>query len=155
MQLLDITGAGLNYTYRWPVPMDELYPTWVDYRAMGADGEHRVKIGFGTRPEYGRDRKRVVVFIDGEPEAEFLGADDFEHSGEVLCEIKVPGNKGVRICRYRKEPVPERYAGLPVVGLPARVSGRGVHNAWAVVANIGDHRLLFTMGALRRLERSR
>jgi hypothetical protein len=155
MQLLDLAGVGGNYVHRWPGGNEETYPHWIEYRAVGADGEHLVRIGFGLRPTYGRDRKRVVVWIDGHPQAEFLGADDFEHSGDVLCEIKVPGNTGERICRYPEETIPERYSGLPVVGLKIRISGNGVRNAWAVVANIADHRVLFASAALRRLERSR
>ena len=74
---------------------------------------------------------------------------------DVVSEIKVPGNAGERICRYPDEPIPERYSGLPVVGLPVRVSGPAVRNAWAVVANIADHRVLFALAALKRLERNR
>jgi hypothetical protein len=114
-----------------------------------------VRIGFGQRTVYDRSRKRVVVWIDGQPQAEFLGADDFERSGDLLCEIKVPGDIGERICRYPDEPIPERYSGLPVLGLSTRVTGPGVHKAWAVVANISDHRVLFALAALRRLERNR
>jgi hypothetical protein len=98
---------------------------------------------------------RVVVWIDDHPHAEFVGADDFDHSGDVLSEIKVPGDPGERICRYREEPVPERYAGLPVIGLPTRITGTGVHGAWAVMANVSDHRTLIALAALRRLERNR
>jgi hypothetical protein len=155
MQLLDITAVGVDHVYRWPSGDKEPYPHWIEYRAVGTDGEHRVRIGFGMRPTYGRDRKRIVVWIDDHPQAEFLAADDFERSGDLLCEIKVPGNAGERICRYQEEPIPERYSGLPVVGLPTRITGPGVHNAWAVVANIADHRVLFALAALRRLERNR
>jgi hypothetical protein len=155
MQLLDVSAAGTDHFYRWPSGDEERYPHWVEYRAVGADGEARVRLGFGTRPVYGAQRKRVVVWIDGHPQAEFLGADDFAHSGEVLCEIKVPGASGERICRYPEEPLPERYSGLPAVGLPTRVSGPGVHRAWAVVANVADHRVMFALAALRRLERRR
>ena len=84
-----------------------------------------------------------------------FAADDFERSGDVLCEIKVPSDPGERICRYPEESIPERYSGLPVVGLTTRVTGPAVHNAWAVVANIADHRVLFALAALRRLERNR
>jgi hypothetical protein len=155
MQLLDIAAVGLDHVYRWPSGNKEPYPHWIEYRAVGTDGEHRVRIGFGVRSTYGRDRKRVVVWIDDHPQAEFLAADDFERSGDVLCEIKVPGDPGERICRYPEESIPERYSGLPTVGLPTRVPGPGVHNAWAVVANIADHRVLFALAALRRLERNR
>lgn len=153
MQLLDVVEVGTDYDYRWPGGNVESYPHWIEYRAAGADGEHRVRIGFGVRAVYGRDRKRVVVWFDARPQAEFLGADDFEHSGDVLSEIKVPGDTGERI--YPQEAVPERYSGLPVAGLPTRVSGPGVHGAWAVVANVSDHRVLFSLAALRRLERDR
>jgi hypothetical protein len=155
MQLLDVTAVGTDYAYRWPAGNLEPYPHWVEYRALAADGTHTVRIGFGTRTTYGRDRRRVVIWIDGHPHAEFLGADDFEQSGDVLAEIRIPGATGERMCRYPEEPVPERYAGLPVVGLPTRVSGPGVHNAWAVVASIADHRVLFALAALRRFERNR
>ena len=155
MQLLDIQTVGKDYVYRWPSGNQEPYPHWIEYRAVGEEGDHRVRIGFGVRKTYGQERKRVVVWIDEHPQAEFLGADDFERSGDLLCEIKVPGESGERICRYLEEAIPERYSGLPVVGLRTRVSGPGVHNAWAAVANVADHRILFAVAALRRLERRR
>ena len=155
MQIVDVTGIGTNYVYRWPSGDREDYPFWIEYRAIAVDGEHTVRIGFGERPVYGGDRARVVVWIDNHPHAEFLGADDFEHSGDILSEIKVPGDRGERICRYREEPVPERYSGLPVAGLPTRVTGPGVHGAWAVTANISEHRTLVALAGLRRLERER
>ena len=58
------------------------YPHWIEYRAMATEGVHRVRIGFGSRPTYGRERKRILVWIDSHPQAEFLGADDFERTGE-------------------------------------------------------------------------
>ena len=129
MQLLDVVAVGENYSHRWGDGSHELYPHWIEYRAIAADGEHRVRIAFGKRSTYGRDRRRVVVLIDGYPQVEFLGADDFDQSGDVLAEIKVPGTTGERICRYREEAIPERYSGLPVAGLVTRVTGSGVHNA--------------------------
>ena len=155
MQLLDLVAVGSDHVYRWPSGNEEPYPNWVQYRAWATDGEHQVRIGFGTRTTYGQPRRRVVIWIDDHPHAEFLGADDFSRSGDVLCEIKVPGNTGERICRYPEEAIPERYSGLPVVGLPTRVASAGVHNAWAVVANVADHRTMFALAALRRLERNR
>lgn len=146
-------AVGTEHVYRWPSGNKEPYPHWIEFRAVGADGEHRVRIGFGMRPRYGRDRKRVVVWIGDHPQAEFLAADDFERS-DVLCEIN-PSDPGERICRYPEESIPERYSGLAVVGLKTRVTGPAVHNAWAVVANIADHWVLFALAALWRLERNR
>jgi hypothetical protein len=155
MQLLDVASAGTNYQHRWPDGSTEPYPSWVEYRARSADGDHTVRVAFGDRNTYGRQRCRVLVLIDGHPHAEFLGADDFDRTGDILSEIKVPGDVGERMCRYPDEVVPERYGGLPVLGLPTRVSGPGVHNAWAVVANVSDHRTICALAALRRAERDR
>lgn len=155
MHLLDVTSTGTDYLHRWPSGTEEPYPFWIDYRANASDGVHRVRVGFGMRPTYGQDRKRVVVWIDGQAQCEFLVADDFDRSGDVLAELKVPGDRGERICRYPDEAVPERYSALPVLGLPTRVSGPGVHEAWAVVANVADHRTMIALAALRRLERNR
>src|SRR5262245_46819656 len=115
---------------------------------------HRVRIGFMTEENvYGRPRKRAIVWIDGHARAAFLAADDFDSSGEVFCEVTVPGTEG-RICRYPDESVHESYAGLPIVGLRTRVDGPGVYNAWAVVANIGDHRVMVALAGIRHVERS-
>ncbi len=129
MQLLDVASTGTNYQYRWPDTSTETYASWVEYRAHSADGNHPVRVAFGDRDTYGKPRRRVLVLIDGHPHAEFLGADDFDCTGDILSEIKVPGDVGERMCRYPDEVVPERYGGLPVLGLTTRVSGPGVHNA--------------------------
>ena len=152
MQLLDVTGAGIDYRYQWPGGNYESF-IWIDYQALDSSGEHNVRIGFCDRETYGKLRRRVVLWIDGHPHAEFVGADDFERSGDVLSEIRVSGNNGQKMCRYPDEQVPERYAGLPIAGLPNRITGRWVHGAWAVVANIADHNTMFVHAALRRAER--
>jgi hypothetical protein len=38
-----------------------------------------------------------------------------------------------------------------VEGLPIRVRNPGIHNAWAVVFNIADHKTLIALAMLRRL----
>jgi hypothetical protein len=154
MIVIDIKDIKKNITYDWPEG-PQIYDFSIDYETVAEDGKHNVRIGFCRKEIYGKERIRVTVWIDGYPHAEFLGADDFENSGEVLSEIKIPGDKGERILRYPEEPIPERYARFNVVGLPLRVQGPGIHKAWAVVANIADHKTLIDLAALRKLERER
>ena len=154
MRIIRIKDVGKNFMYKWPEG-PETFDLFVDYEIGSDDGKHDVRVGFCKRRTYGKDRARVVVWIDGHPHAEFLGADDFEKSGEILSEIKVPGAKGERMLKYPEDPIPERYAMFNIVGLPLRVKGKGVHKAWAVVTNIADHETLITLAALRRLERKR
>lgn len=153
MKLVKIIGAGEEFTHKWP-DSEETFDHFVEYEAKAENGDHIVKMGFGKRETYSMvDRIRVLVLIDGKVYAEFLGADDFEVSGEVLSEIKVPGNVGKRICRYPEEAVPERYNMFNVEGLPLRVNSKGVDGAWAVIANIGDHKTLAALAGLRKLEK--
>ena len=154
MQVISVQAVGQNFVYHWPGGQ-ETFTNWIEYRARASDREHLVRIGFGTRETYGRDRARVVVWVDGHPSAEFLEADDFAASGEVLSEIRVAGDRGERICRYPEEPVSERYIMFNPVGMRTRVTGSGVHNAWAVAANISDHQRMIALAALRNLERIR
>jgi hypothetical protein len=155
MLLLDLQAAGTDYAYVWPDGNQEDYGQWIEYRALGPDAEHTVRIGFAIRPAYGSPRKRVVVWIDDHPQVEFVGADDFDRSGDVLTEIKVPGERGLRVCRYPDEKVPGSYTALAVVGMPTRITGPYVHRAWAVLANVGDHHTLAAAAELRQLDRMR
>ena len=156
MRIVDIKETGLEFEHTWPGGDVEMYTSWIDYAASAADGEeHTVRIGKAIRKTYGQDRVRVTAWIDNYVHAEFFGVDDFAVSGEIVSEIRLPGEKGERMCRYPKEPVPERYAGLQVVGLPARVSGPRLRSAWAIICNIGDHQSIAALAGLRRLERWR
>lgn len=155
MHILKINDVGKDFEYKWPDGV-ERFDYFVEYITKDEDGEHKVKIGFGTRPTYGKDRIRVVIWIDNQPQAEFFGTDDFDKTGEILSEIRIQRDGGkVTSCEYPEEPIPERYSMFNVVGLSTRVQGKGVHNAWAVVANIADHKTLINLAALRRLERKK
>lgn len=152
MQVIKIKEVGKNFVYQWP-DVPETFEYYVEYISIDKGTEHTVKIGFGKRSAYGKNRARVVVWIDNKPCAEFVGADDFEQTGEVLSEIRVPGNNGWRICRYPDEVVPDYYSKFHTEGLSVRVQSKGVHNAWAVVANISDHKTFIEVASLKRAKR--
>lgn len=141
------------HRYKWPDGSTEKYQNWIDYQGVASDGEHRIRIGFCRRTVYGKERERVTVWINGTPRAEFVGADDFDASGEVLSEIRVHGKIGEPMSRYPSDAIPERYTVFHTVGLPTRIRAKGVRGAWAIVANVSDHRTMIGLAALRRLER--
>lgn len=153
MQIVQVIQAGSDYHYKWPGGDIETYSAWIEYEARADDGNHTIRIGFGTRTVYGQARPRVVVWIDGYPQAEFLGADDYTASGDLLSEIRVRGKVGETMCRYPTDAIPDRYAGFTTVGLPTRVDAKGVRNAWAVVTNLADHKTMIVLATLRRIER--
>jgi hypothetical protein len=120
---------------------------------------HRLHVDEGQpRPvelQVARTRPLNAVRVDGYPDARFFAADDFAESGELLSEIKVRGEIGEVLCRYPEDPIPARHAAFRVVGLPTRMAGKGVHHAWAVVANIADHETMIELAGLRMTERDR
>ena len=108
---------------------------------------------FGERDAYGRDRKRVAILIDDQVQAEFFGSDNFQYTGDLISELKVEENGKVKMCRYPDDAIPVRYALFPLVGIPLLVNASGVHNAWAALVNISDHKKLIAFALLKEEER--
>lgn len=154
MQIINLAKTGKNFKFIWPGNQKEVYANWVEYQAVAEDATHKIRIGFGKRFVYRIERIRVVVWVDGYPQAEFFGADDFKASGDVLSELKIHSGKSEVMCRYLVDRIPERYTTFITVGLPTRVNAKGVRNAWAVVTNISDHKTMIALAALKRLERA-
>jgi len=152
LQIKKVIDMRKDFHYTWPTGVVENYYL-IEYQAIAEDGEHKVKILFGEREVYEKTRARVMILIDDNLYAEFVGADDFEKTGEVLSEIRIRHNNGKKMCRYPDDPIPERYTMFRVEGLSNRIKVKGVHNAWAVVANVSDHKSLITLASLRRLEK--
>ncbi len=156
MQLLDIKGVLTNYSFQWPDKNVEKYDATVIYQAISNDGNHEIKIGYCYRYTYNQDRRRVMVWIDDHPHAEFLAADDFDITGEVLSEIRFYDEErdSLRMSKYAVDAVPQRYSIFKFDSLKRRVAGDGVHDAWAIVVNISDHVTMSALAAMRKYERS-
>lgn len=155
MKIKDIVGVATQYSFTWPGGDIEDYDHVVVYDAISNSGSHKVSVGYTYRNTYGRDRRRIVVWIDNYPFAEFLGADDFDVSGEVLSEIRFydAEKDSKRMCRYASDVIPERYSMFRIDSLKRRVIEKGVNDAWVVVANISDHSTMTSLAAMRKYER--
>jgi len=154
MQILNIISVSSNHSFKWPDGSIENYDNSIDYNAIAEDGQHILRIGYCLRNTYGRTRRRVVVWIDDRPHAEFLEADDFDISGELLSQIRFYDEEQnrKRMCKYRIDRLPERYMLFNVDSMKRRIQEKGVNDAWAVVANIADHFTMATLASLRRYE---
>ncbi len=151
MQILHVAGAGKDYSYEWPDNI-EAFSHWIDYVVREGKDEFIVRIAFGIREVYQKHRARVISWIDGNPEVEFFGIDDYANTGDMITEIKVDGNK---MCRYPDDPIPLEYGSFNVVGLPTVVKAPGIRSAWGVLANISDHKTILHMAFLRKHQRRR
>lgn len=154
MQILDISGVKNDYSFKWPDENSEDFDTAITYKAISEIQRLEITIGYGHRLTYGTNRRRVTVWIDNYPYAEFMGADDFEITGEVLSEIRIwdDENKNKKMCRYAVDIIPERYSMFRTESLKHRVTGDGVHDAWAVIANVNDHISMSALAAMRKYE---
>lgn len=154
MQIVNVRNVNNNFFFKWPDGSKERYDIAIDYDAISVDGKHVLRIGYCMRETYGRPRRRVVVWIDDYPYAEFLEADDFDVSGELLSEIRFydKDKDSKRMCRYKDDRLPERYMSFTVDSMKRRIQEDGVHDAWAVVTNVADHFTMASLAALRRYE---
>ena len=154
MQLLDVLNVSDNFSFQWPGGDTENYDVAISYNAVSSDGKHKITIGYSARNTYGKDRRRIVVWIDEYPYAEFLASDDFDVTGEVLSEIRIydEDNESKHMCRYADDAVPQRYAMFRVDSMKRRVQGSGVHDAWVVVSNIADHLTMSSLASMRKYE---
>ena len=113
IKLVEVDG---KYQYTWPDGNKETYNAII-YRAKFGDREGKVVIGFTERVAYKKLRKRVVVFVDGYPEVEFAGTDDYDTTGNLVALIKKPDGKLMRIGEIHSE-----YSGLSVVDHSSQIS---------------------------------
>ena len=153
MQIVNLRKVLQNFDYNWPNDVEN-FDNGIEYDAVSADGEHVLRIGYCWRQAYGKNRRRIVVWIDDYPYAEFLAADDFDVSGDVLSEVRFYDEETVskRMCRYNDDVLPERYTVFKTDSMKRRIVGQSVHDAWAVVTNVSDHHTMAALAAMRRYE---
>jgi hypothetical protein len=80
-------------SYRWPKRRDRYAPYRVFMGTTRAEGALQVGLGETIRENaWGRDRKYVVAFLSGgspqEPLVEFVAADDYEQTRELVAVIR-------------------------------------------------------------------
>lgn len=156
MQIVNVLKVRNNHSFKWPGGYKENYDVAIDYDAISEKGKHIIRIGYCIRETYGRDRRRVVVWIDDYPYAEFLESDNFAITGDVLSEIRFYDDEkdNKRMCKYKDDTLPERYMTFKGDSMKRRIQENGVRDAWAVVTNISDHFTMAALAALRKYESS-
>ena len=105
---IKLTGVIPKYAYKFPDGSTVTYKAVV-YDVTLSGQRHEVLIGFAETKVFGTKRRGVVVFVDGHPEAEFVGADDYHVTGRLVAVVRRPDRKYMDV----KDLHPE-YVGLPV-----------------------------------------
>jgi hypothetical protein len=123
--------------YKWPETLEH-YDRYDVYRGE-TQGEGTVFISLGwtmRRGAWGADRVYVVSFLSQRapqtPLAEFLAADDYAETGELIAVIR--GSDGGRRMYGPTQALPPAYAQFRIATYRDRVQARGAWNKLAVVA---------------------
>jgi hypothetical protein len=123
--------------YQWPETLEH-YDRYDVYRGeTQEEGTVFISLGWAVRcGAWGMDRLYVVSFLSQRapqtPLAEFLAADDYAETGELIAVIR--GSDGGRRMYGPNEALPPAYAQFRIVTYRDRVQARGAWNKLAVVA---------------------
>ena len=130
-------------SYRWPKGRERYTPYRVFLGRTRAEGAVQIGLGETIRKNTrGRDRKYVVAFLSSgspqKPLAEFLAADDYAKTKELLAVIR--GSDGGRRMYGPGDALPEIYAErFRTEMYDDRVDYPGVWKRVVVVAREDDH----------------
>jgi TIR domain len=126
-----------DQAYRWP-DLFERYDRYHVYRGeTQREGIVFISLGWAVRPgAWGMDRRYVVSFLSRRapqtPLAEFLAADDYDETGELIAIIR--GRDGGSKMYGPADDRPPAYAGFRIATYRDRVQAKGSWNKLAVVA---------------------
>jgi len=123
-----------GFQYMWPNGLTEEYPLAYEGTSDDSARHFEVKIGIGEREMAGRNRKRVLVLLNGRPTVEFAGADDFETSDLVASLITLPNKSRLKT----HQPIPKEYRSFDVRQYNSLIKGPRAAKTMAVVAKIDD-----------------
>ena len=130
-------------SYQWPEGRDRYSPYRVFMGTTRSEGVIHIGLGETVRKKkWGRDRKYVVAFLSSgspqKPLAEFLAADDYAKSKELLAVIR--GSDGGRRMYGPGDPLPEIYTErFRTEMYDDRVDYPGVWKRVVAVAREDDH----------------
>jgi hypothetical protein len=130
-------------SYRWPEEREHYSPYRVFLGTTPAEGAVHIGLGETVRKnKWGRDRKYVVAFLSSgspqQPLAEFLAADDYEETRELVAVIR--GSDGGRRMYGAGDELPRVYKEHFRTQLYSeRVAFRGVWTKLVVVVREDDH----------------
>jgi hypothetical protein len=139
-------------SYQWPEARERYSRYRVFMGTTRSEGVVHIGLGETTRKnKWGRDRKYVVAFLSSgapqKPLAEFLAADDYKESRELVAVIR--GSDGGRRMYGPGDALPETYERFRTQMYDDRVDYPGVWHKAVVVARDDDHATMLNHALLQ------
>jgi uncharacterized HhH-GPD family protein len=143
------------FVYNWPKGAEEFKPAH-RYRVRLAKKDVYVTVGYTYRHAFGQDRRRIIVFISTSvglwPAIEFVGADDYEKTQELLCTLKKPSsNKHYRVT----ENPHQDYQEFKLIPFKSRILAPRSFNSWAAIVKEEDIDSIISLSMIRAGHRGR
>jgi hypothetical protein len=133
MFIRDFVGMK-RFDHNWP-EMIESFDA-MEFSVVTDKGDASVLIGYTSREAFGKKRKRVVVFIDGHPEVEFNGTDDYGTTGQLVGLIKKPNSQ--QHYRHGVDIPPVEYTPFNIIRYKDYVKASGSYDSSAILVNVGE-----------------
>ena len=133
-----------SQSYRWPQEKEEYLRYHVFAGDTTTNGRVHIALGEAKRAQtWGRDRKYLIAFLtSGSPQVplvEFLAADDYEKSHELLAIIRGSGGERGKKMYGPDDPLPASYVeGFHIEVCRDRIVYPGSYNKMAVIAHEDD-----------------
>nr|BFE63972.1 hypothetical protein GCM10020063_084980 [Dactylosporangium thailandense] len=126
------TSSGA-FTYQWPAEIESYDAGWT-LTVAHSTGPRPIRIGTADRPAYGRTRRRLVVWIDGEPVAEAAGTDEYGTNRQLASLLKDSAGQLIAA----DGAVPALYASFAFLPFREVVSGPYARDGLAVCMTEDD-----------------
>lgn len=133
LAVIDGPTASGPFTYQWPDQLESYDAGWMLKVAHSA-GQRSVRIGTTNRHAYGRTRRRLVVWVEGEPVAEAAGTDEHDTNRQLASLLKNAAGHMIT----PDENVPDPYANFAFVQFREVVSGPYARDGLAVCLTEDD-----------------
>lgn len=134
-----------GFQYTWPNGVTEEYHPSYEGTFEDISRHFEVKVGVGEREAAGRNRKRVLVLLNGRPTVEFAGEDDFDKTHQVVSLITLPNKKRLK----PHQPIPKEYRAFNVKPYNSLIKGPRAATTMAVVAKIDDIETIVSHAVIR------
>lgn len=125
---------GIAFEHIWPDGLKENYDATFEGTAADGSRNRYVKIGFTVRRSAGMDRRRAVIFVDGYPTVEFIGANDFESSKMMASVVKDVSRRQVPVGGR----LPPEYSAMNTAKFSEYVKGPRASTNTAVICSADD-----------------
>ena len=124
-----------KHDHKWPEGDIENFDV-IEFSVRTDKGDVTVLVGYTIREAFGENRKRIVLFINGHPEVEFNGTDDYETTGQLVGLIKKPNSQ--QHYRHGVEIPPVEYTPFNIVRYKDYIKASGSYNSSAILVNVGN-----------------